>query len=729
MNFSTLSDADFYALIEARHPEPFRFLGFHPLKSGAVARVFRPDVAEVILLDRKNSSRVFPLPKIHPVGFFEKFLPDLQEPFPYILELADPCGKRWREYDPYSFGPILKEADIYAFREGIHVEIYKKLGAHLLEREGVSGAHFAVWAPHAQRVSIVGDFNQWDGRRHCMRKLNASGLWEIFLPGVYEGKHYKFEVRTADGTTLLKTDPFAAFAQHDTQTACIVYDLTRFVWSDAEWMRNRAKRDIYRTPFSTYEVHLASWKRTENDRPFSYVELVEELIPYVKKMGFTHIELMPIMEHPFDGSWGYQLVNYYAPTSRFGTPDEFRYFIDQCHLQEIGVILDWPPGHFPKDIHGLARYDGTCLYEYEDPRIGEHKNWGTLVFNYGRKEVTNFLMANAIFWLNEYHVDGLRVDAVASMLYLDYSRQPGKWVPNHLGGHENLEAIQFLKNCNEVCCKHHPGILMIAEESTTWPGISQPVHLGGVGFGFKWNMGWMNDSLRYMARDPIHRRFHQQEIIFSLAYAFSEHFILVLSHDEVVHGKGSLLGKMPGDVWQKFANLRMFIAWMWAHPGKKLLFQGGEFGQWNEWSYARSLDWHLLSSPMHQGLQRLVQHLNRLYVSEPSLYECDDCADGFEWIDYKDSDRSIWSFLRKTSRDEPILFIVNATPVIRYGYRVGVHRAGCYREILNTDAEIYGGGNVVNTNRCCTQSIAWQGKEHSICVELPPLSLLAFKAC
>jgi len=729
MNSSTLPDADFYSLIEARHSDPFRILGFHRFKEGTVVRIFRSDVSEVILLDRQNLSRSFPIPKIHSTGFFEKSFADLQEPFPYILELVDPSGKRWREYDPYSFEPILGEMDAYLFQEGTHLEIYKKLGAHLLERDGISGTHFAVWAPNAQRVSIVGDFNQWDGRRHGMRKLMPSGLWEIFLPGAYEGIHYKFEVRGAQGNVLLKTDPFASFAQHDTQTACIVYDLNRFAWSDQQWMQDRKERDVYRLPISIYEVHLGSWRREENNRPCSYLELIDVLIPYVKEMGFTHIELLPIMEHPFDGSWGYQVVNYYAPTSRFGTPDEFRQFINQCHLQGIGVILDWPPGHFPKDVHGLACYDGTCLYEYGDPRIGEHKDWGTLVFNYARHEVKNFLIGNALFWLNEYHIDGLRVDAVASMLYLDYSRKPGEWIPNEEGGHENLEAVQFLRSCNEICYQHHPGILMIAEESTAWPGVSRSIHLGGLGFGFKWNMGWMNDSLRYMVRDPIHRRFHQKEIIFSLVYAFSEHFILVLSHDEVVHGKGSLLAKMPGDIWQKFANLRMFLAWMWAHPGKKLLFQGGEFGQWNEWSCSYGLDWKLLSSPMHQGLRRLVQHLNELYISEASLYEWDDSAEGFEWVDYDDSDRSIWSFLRKSSHGGSILFIVNATPVVRHGYRVGVRQPGYYQELLNTDAKSYGGGNLINANQCRTEAIPWQGKEYSILIELPPLSTLAFKAC
>ncbi len=730
MNPSTLSDEDFYALIEVRHWDPFRFLGLHRFGEGCVVRVFRPDISEVILLNPQDLSRKISIPKIHPEGFFERFLPNIQQPFPYILELVSPLGKRWREYDAYSFGPVLGEMDVYLFHEGTHLEIYKKLGAHLLEREGVRGTHFAVWAPHAQRVSVVGDFNQWDGRVHAMRKLVPSGVWEIFVPEVSESTHYKIEVRSVRGNVLLKTDPFAFFAQHGTQTACIVYDLNRFEWKDEAWMKARKERDAYQVPMSIYEVHLGSWRRIleENNRPCSYLELSERLIPYVKEMGFTHIEIMPIMEHPFDGSWGYQIVNYYAPTSRFGTPDEFRHFVNQCHLSGIGVILDWVPGHFPKDAHGLARYDGNSLYEYEDPRMGEHMEWGTLIFNYSRNEVQNFLIGNALFWLSEYHVDGLRVDAVASMLYLDYSRKSGEWIPNHLGGRENLDAIQLLKRCNELCYAHHPGVLMIAEESTAWPGVSHPTYLGGLGFGFKWNMGWMNDSLRYMARDPIHRKFHQRDITFSLIYAFSEHFILVLSHDEVVHGKGSLLTKMPGDIWQKFANLRMFLAWMWAHPGKKLLFQGGEFGQWNEWTHAQSLDWHLLSSPMHHGLVRLVRDLNWLYVHEPSLYEFDDSSEGFEWIDSHDSRHSVWSFLRKSRGGMPLVFIINATPIPRSGYRIGIHQPGFYKEILNTDADIYGGGNLGNEKGCHAEAICWQGKEYSILVELPPLSVIAFKA-
>jgi len=620
--------------------------------------------------------------------------------------------------------------DVYLFNEGTHYEIYRKLGAHMIEHQGVRGTHFAVWAPAAQRLSVVGDFNSWDGRVHPMRKLVPSGVWEIFLPDVGEGDHYKFEIRGPHGDLMLKTDPFAFFAQHGTQTGCMVFDIDRYTWNDAAWLKERAVRDPYATPMSIYEVHLGSWQRVpeEEGRPLSYLELADRLIPYVKEMGFTHIELMPVMEHPFDGSWGYQVVNYYAPSSRFGNPDEFRHFVDRCHQEGIGVLLDWVPGHFPKDAHGLARFDGTCLYEHEDPRLGEHREWGTLIFNYGRNEVRNFLLGNALFWLDEYHLDGLRVDAVASMLYLDYSREAGQWIPNRFGGRENLEAIEFLKKFNEVCYARHPGVVTIAEESTAWPGVSKPTYTGGLGFGFKWNMGWMNDSLRYISKEPVHRRYHQGEITFSMLYAFQEHFVLVLSHDEVVHGKGSLINKMPGDDWQKFANVRMFLAWMWAHPGKKLIFQGMEFGQWAEWKHAGSLDWHLTEYPLHDGLRRLVQHLNWLYTHEASLFELDDTYDGYEWVDFNDSDNSVWSFLRKPKHGEPVLFVVNATPVPRDAYRVGVPTAGHWKEILNTDAATYGGSNLGNLGgREADEGWAWQGKPHSLAIELPPLSVSAFK--
>jgi 1,4-alpha-glucan branching enzyme len=528
---------------------------------------------------------------------------------------------------------------------------------------------------------------------------------------------------------LLKSDPFAFFNQHGKSTSSLVYNLERYQWSDGEWMESRRKKEWPKSPTSIYEVHLGSWRRKadEGNRHLSYLELAETLIPYVLEMGYTHIEVLPIAEHPFEGSWGYQVTNYYAPTSRYGNPDELRHFIDKCHQAGIAVIMDWVPAHFPKDAHALAEFDGTDLYEHMDPRQGEHQDWGTLIFNFGRNEVRNFLIANALFWLDKYHIDGLRVDAVASMLYLDYSRKQGQWIPNVFGGRENLDAIYFLKRCNEVCYERFPGIVTIAEESTAWPGVSRPVYLGGLGFGFKWNMGWMHDFLEYTSLDPIFRRFHHGNITFSLLYAFTEHFILVLSHDEVVHLKGSLISKMPGDEWQKFANLRMFYAWMYGQPGKKLLFMGGEFGQWREWNHDTGLDWHLLDLPKHDGLRRLVQHLNYIYKSEPALWQQDDSYDGFEWIDFHDADNSVVSFVRKSREGEMIVFIVNATPVVRHNYRLGVPRPGFYREIINTDAETYGGGNVGNLGGVRSEGVHWMGREQSILIQLPPLATLAFK--
>lgn len=730
MKPSRLPDDDFYPLLEARHCDPFRVLGLRREGDRVVARAFRPDLRALTLVDAAEPSRRFELPRVHDDGLFELVLPeDVEEPFDYYFELTGHPGDEWTQRDAYSFGPVLGEMDVYLFNEGNHYDIYKRLGAHLRVINDISGVHFSVWAPNAQRVSVVGDFNGWDGRIHPMRKLVPSGVWEIFVPDVTEGAHYKLEIRGPHGEVFLKTDPFAFYAQHGTSTGCMVFDLNRYAWSDETWMEQRPNRDPYNSPMSIYEVHLGSWQRIpeEGDRSLSYRELADRLVPYVKEMGFTHVELMPVMEHPFDGSWGYQVVNFYAPTSRFGNPDEFRYLVDRFHQEGIGVILDWVPGHFPKDAHGLARFDGTALYEHEDPRLGEHMDWGTLIFNYGRNEVRNFLIGNALYWMDEFHIDGLRVDAVASMLYLDYSRKPGEWVPNCFGGRENLDAINFLKRCNEVCYSRFPGIVTIAEESTAWPGVSKPTYLGGLGFGMKWNMGWMNDSLRYIAKDPIYRRHHQGDITFSMIYAFHEHFILVLSHDEVVHGKGSMIGKMPGDDWQKFANLRMFLSWMWAHPGKKLIFQGMEFGQYAEWNHARSLDWHLTPHGLHAGLSRLVQHLNWLYQNEPALSELDDSYEGFEWIDFHDADNTVWSFMRKSKSGSPVIFVINATPVVRGAYRVGVPDAGYYREVLNTDADLYGGSNVGNYGGRHAEAVWWQGREHSILVDLPPLSTCAFK--
>jgi len=724
-----LSSDHLYPLIECRHRDPHHVLGIKRQDAGCLARVFHPGaVSAALLFDDGNKLSLI---KVHADGLFEAFsaeeLPTSPDSYKIEITFADGSLSSYR--DPYAFAPLLSEFDLYLLGQGDHLESYRHLGAHPRSVEKISGTSFAVWAPNAQRVSVVGDFNAWDGRRHMMRRLGISGIWEIFVPGVETGNHYKFEIRGPQGNVFLKTDPYAFYAQHDLRTACIVTDLTRYKWNDSDWMEKRAKSNAYTEPMSVYEVHLGSWKRKpeDHDRPLSYLELAVDLVAYVKEMGFTHVEFLPVMEHPFDGSWGYQVVNFFAASSRFGTPDEFRSLVDALHQAGIGVILDWVPGHFPKDAHGLARYDGTALYEHEDPRVGEHREWGTLIFNYGRNEVRGFLIANALFWLAEFHIDGLRVDAVASMLYLDYSRKHGEWLPNCFGGRENLEAIEFLKKVNTLCYSRHPGIVTLAEESTAWPGVSKPVYEGGLGFGFKWNMGWMNDSLRYIARSPIHRKHHQGDITFSMLYAYHEHFMLVLSHDEVVHGKRSLMNKMPGDDWQKAANLRMFLSWMWTHPGKKLLFQGCEIAQWREWNHAQSIDWHLLQYQPHAGMQQLVKRLNEIYRSEPALSLLDDMQEGFQWVDFRDAENSVWIFLRKapqesTGRD--LLVIVNATPVVRHRYRVGIPRPGWYEEIFNSDAALFGGSDCTGNSSRDSEWVWAHGYDNSISINLPPLATL-----
>jgi 1,4-alpha-glucan branching enzyme len=715
--------------VAGEHSDPFRLLGPHRVGDGLEIRVFRPDARRIDIVLDQHPEEPIAAQKIQQDGFFCATVRNATRDLPYHIRVTAWDGSHYLTRDPYQFGPIMGEVDLHLFAEGQHWNIYDKFGAHLRTIGDATGVYFAVWAPNAQRVSVVGDFNGWDGRVNPMRKLIGSGVWELFLPGIKQGAHYKFEIRAQTGALLLKSDPFAFFNQHGKSTASLVYDLERYHWNDGGWMESRRTRNWPGSPISIYEVHLGSWRRKaeEGNRHLSYLELTETLLPYVLEMGYTHIELLPVAEHPFEGSWGYQVTNYYAPTSRFGTPDEFRHFIDKCHQVGIGVILDWVPAHFPKDAHALAEFDGTHLYEHMDPRQGEQQDWGTLIFNFGRNEVRNFLIGNALFWLDKYHIDGLRVDAVASMLYLDYSRKPGQWIPNVFGGRENLDAIYFLKRFNEVCYEHFPGIMTIAEESTAWPGVSRPTYLGGLGFGFKWNMGWMHDFLQYMSLDPIFRRFHHGNITFSLLYAFQENFVLVLSHDEVVYGKRSLLSKMPGDEWQKFANLRMFLAWMYGHPGKKLLFMGSEFGQLNEWNHDTSLDWQLVSLPPHDGLRRLVQHLNYIYKSEPALWQLDDSYEGFDWIDLHDADNSVVSFLRKSREGDVVAFVVNATPMVRYDYRLGVPESGFYREFINTDAETYGGSNVGNFGGIQTQDIPWMGREHSILIHLPPLATLAFK--
>ncbi len=665
--------------VSGEHSDPFRVLGPHRVGDDLEIRVFRPDARRIDIVLDQHPEEPIAAQKIQQESFFCATVRNATRDLPYQIRVTAWDGSHYLTRDPYQYGPIMGEVDLHLFAEGQHWKIYDKFGAH---------------------VRTVGD-----------------------AAGVY------FAIRAQTGALLLKSDPFAFFNQHGKSTASLVYDLERYSWNDGAWMESRRTRNWPKSPVSIYEVHLGSWRRKaeEGNRQLSYLELTETLLPYVLEMGYTHIELLPIAEHPFEGSWGYQVTNYYAPTSRFGAPDEFRYFIDKCHQAGIGVIMDWVPAHFPKDAHALAEFDGTDLYEHMDPRQGEHQDWGTLIFNFGRNEVRNFLIGNALFWLDKYHIDGLRVDAVASMLYLDYSRKPGQWIPNVYGGRENLDAIYFLKRFNEVCYERFPGIMTIAEESTAWPGVSRPTYLGGLGFGFKWNMGWMHDFLQYMSLDPIFRRYHHGNITFSLLYAFHENFILVLSHDEAVYGKRSLLSKMPGDEWRKFANLRMFLAWMYGHPGKKLLFMGGEFGQWNEWNHDTSLDWQLVSLPPHDGLRRLVQHLNYIYKSEPALWQLDDTHEGFDWIDLHDADNSVVSFLRKSHEGDVVAFVVNATPMVRYDYRLGVPESGFYGELINTDAETYGGSNVGNFGGIQTQDVPWMGRQHSILIHLPPLATLAFK--
>ena len=657
-------------------------------------------------------------------------IPDAKLPLAYELEVRYPAGETYTLRDPYSFMPTVGELDLHLAGEGRHEELYGRLGAHARELDGVAGVSFAVWAPNARSVSVVGEFNGWDGRLHPMRTLGASGIWELFLPDVAPDARYKYEIRGPDGRLRLKADPLAFRTELPPKNASIVHR-SAYEWRDDDWLERRRAADVLTSPVSVYEVHLGSWRLNtlQGNRPLTYVELADELAEYVTDMGFTHVELLPVMEHPYTPSWGYQVTGYFAPTSRFGTPDDYRAFVDRLHEAGVGVILDWVPAHFPKDDWALARFDGTALYEHEDPRRGFHPDWGTLVFNFGRNEVRNFLVSSALYWLKEMHADGLRVDAVASMLYLDYSRKPGEWVPNEHGGNEDLDAIAFLQQLNEVAHANEPGVLMAAEESTAWPGVSRPVYLGGLGFGMKWNMGWMHDTLAYFEHDPVHRKHHHHQLTFSLIYAFSENFILPLSHDEVVHGKGSLLGKMPGDPWQRLANLRSLYAYMWAHPGKKLLFMGGEIAQEREWDAEGSLDWHLLERPGHSGVQSLVRDLNAHYRAEPALWEVDFDPAGFRWLEANDGDNNVLAFLR-LSRDgerRPIVCVGNFSPVPRYGYRVGLPKGGTWRELVNTDSTLYGGSGVGNLGSVQAESKPWHDQPFSAEVTLPPLGVVWFR--
>jgi 1,4-alpha-glucan branching enzyme len=705
-------------LLAGAHPQPHTLLGPHVVDDGVVVRALRPMASSVVL--RVGDER-FPLQHEYQ-GIFSALLPMPSVP-DYRVEVDFGHGPQVED-DPYRFLPTLGEVDLHLIGEGRHERLWDVLGAHRRTYPGlageVTGTSFAVWAPNARGLRVVGDFNHWDGRGHPMRSLGASGVWELFVPGVGDGTRYKYEILCADGVRRLKADPLASATEHPPATASVVFT-SSYEWGDEAWMTERATADPHTGPMSIYEVHLGSWRAG-----LDYRGLADELVEYVHEMGFTHVELLPVMEHPYGGSWGYQVTSYFAPTSRFGTPDGFRHLVDRLHQEGIGVLLDWVPAHFPKDAWALARFDGTPLYEHADPRRGEQPDWGTLVFDFGRTEVRNFLVANAVHWLEEYHVDGLRVDAVASMLYLDYSRKEGQWTPNKYGGRENLEAVAFLQEANATVYKRVPGSVMIAEESTAWPGVTRSTHLGGLGFGLKWNMGWMHDSLGYVSREPIFRQFHHHEMTFSLMYAWTENFLLPLSHDEVVHGKGSLLRKMPGDRWRQLATLRAYLAYMWAHPGKQLLFMGGELGQESEWSEERGLDWWILDTPDHRGLQSSIRDMNHIYVDNPALWALDHDPAGFAWIDADDVTNNVFSFLRMDGKGAVVACVTNFSAVPRYDYRIGLPVEGEWVEVLNTDAEIYGGSGVGNLGGVTAEDSSWHGLPASASITLPPLATVWF---
>ncbi len=713
------------AIAEGRHGAPFDILGPHLKGKDWVVTAYVPGAVKLQLLVGAKSSVPLDATRVPGVeGFFQAVLPKLM---PYRCRAANDLTE-WEFDDAYRFGPVLGEMDEYLLSEGTHCRMWQVLGAHLMTHEGTAGVHFAVWAPHAQRVSVVGDFNLWDGRRHPMRLRGATGVWEIFVPDLKEGNSYKYEIRLHDGVVLpLKADPVGFGSEHPPANASVVRDISPRHWVDDDWMNTRESKHNIEAPISIYEVHLGSWKRAPGNRMLSYLELADQLVGYVAGMGFTHIEVLPVSEYPFDGSWGYQPVGMFAPTIRHGTPQEFRALVEAAHLKGIGILIDWVPGHFPSDSHGLGYFDGTALYEHEDPRQGFHPDWNTLIYNYGRIEVSNYLISNALYWLEEYHVDGMRVDAVASMLYRDFSRPDGQWVPNKDGGRENYEVITTLQRTNTICYGQVPGIMTVAEESSTFPGVTRPVSVGGLGFGFKWNMGWMNDTLSYMQKDPVFRKFNHNKMTFASSYAWSENFVLPISHDEVVHGKGSMLGKMPGDAEEKFANLRAFYGFMWGHPGKKLLFMGQDFAQGAEWNHNQSLDWHQLDIPAHAGVQTLVRDLNRVLADNPALYVHDSRGEGFEWIDANNADISVFAWLRKGKSADPIIVVVsNMTPVGRR-IRLGLPANGNWTEILNTDSAIYGGGNRGNMGLLNVEQEACNGMPQSAMVTLPPLSTIYFR--
>ena len=710
-------------LFSGLHQHPFSILGFHevPQSGRRVLRLWSPGSVRIeILLSRHRPAR-----RIHPEGLFECVLPVGAPAHPVRIRSWSAEDTSLERYDAYTFPVLLRDYDRYLMGEGTPYHSYKKLGAHPVERAGVEGIQFAVWAPNASSVSLIGDFNDWHPTRHPMEFSEKAGVWQLFVPGVGDGNCYKYLLRSGDQSMVEKVDPHALLFEIPPRSGSVTHHLGGYDWNDESWLNERLQRNSLQAPVSVYEVHSGSWGGGSDS---SYRNLARELVDYVEGMGFTHIEFLPLTEHPYEGSWGYQTIGYFAPTSRFGEPDDFRYLVDCCHQRGIGVFLDWVPAHFAKDVHGLARFDGTCLYEHPDPRRGEQPNWGKLAFDLGRNEVRNFLISSALFWLQEFHLDGLRVDAVASMLYLDYSRREGEWLPNIHGGRENLEGVSFLRQLNQAVHEYHPDVLMIAEESTAWPGVTRPVHLGGLGFDLKWGMGWMHDSLDYFGSDPIHRSQHHQRLTFSMLYAFSENFLLPISHDEVVHGKGSLLKKQWGDESEKFSGIRVFLTYMYTHPGKKLLFMGCEFGQWEEWDWSRALDWSLLEEPVHSQLQDFVRELNRFYRLEGALHERDLNSEGFEWVDLNDDRQSVISYFRKgAGGSDPILVVFNFTTVARQNYRLGIPNAEYYEEVLNSDSSLWGGSNLGNLGRVAVEELACHRRSHSIVLTLPPLTAVLLK--
>ena len=720
---SQLNKATLNALAGGRHSNPFSLLGIHREEGQRIVRTFQPQAESLgLLLD--GVTEALPMQRVHPAGIYEAEMPARKRRYRLRVTTADGVSRDIE--DAYRFPSMLGDLDLYLMEQGSHRDIFRKLGAHLTNLQGVKGTFFAVWAPNASRVSVIGEFNDWDGRSHVMRLHPGNGLWEIFVPAVGQGAQYKFEMLDKQGELLpFKSDPLGQYHEAPPGNASVVFK-SKYRWRDSKWADARTSTPKMDQAISIYEVHLGSWQRSGDGNLYlTYRELADKLVSYVSDMNFTHVEFMPLTEYPFDGSWGYQPIGMFAPTQRFGDPDDFRYLVDRFHQAGIGVIMDWVPAHFPKDEHGLRRFDGTALYEHEDPRKGEHTDWGTLIFNYGRREVINYLVGSALYWIDEFHIDSLRVDAVASMLYLDYSREEGEWLPNKDGGNEHLEAVDFIRKLNEII--HTYRATSYAEESTAWPGVSRPTDAGGLGFTYKWNMGWMNDTLSYMAEDPVHRKYHHDKMTFGLVYAFDENFVLPLSHDEVVHGKGSLLGKMPGDDWQRFANLRAYYGFMYAHPGKKLLFMGAEIAQEREWNHDASLDWHLLEDPKHAGIQALVRDLNRVYRDTKALHELDFNGEGFEWVDWQDADSSVLCWLRRAVDGSFVICISNFTPLVRSGYRVGVPQAGSYMELLNTDAKEYGGSGVGVFGEIQTQDVGAHGRQYSLQIDLAPLATVMLK--